>query len=510
MLFNSYAFIFGFLPLCVAVFFILGRLRFYGAALTWLVLASLFFYGWWDPKYLALIGGSILFNFIFGRLIALRAGQKRAQFLMILGVLGNLGALGYFKYAHFIVQSVNDIAATDFTLGVIILPLAISFFTFQQITFLVDAYRGETREYNFLHYCLFVTFFPQLIAGPIVHHKDMLPQFERLETFHPKLENLVVGGTIFIIGLFKKAVLADGIAVYATPVFVGADAGVAPDFFLAWFGALAYAFQLYFDFSGYSDMAIGCARLFGVRLPLNFNSPYKALNISDFWRRWHMTLSRFLRDYLYIGLGGNRKGPLLRYRNLMLTMILGGLWHGAGWTFVIWGTLHGIYLVAQHGWSHVMPRAVSSMRLYAGFAWVMTFLAVLVGWVFFRATTFEGAFLILEGMTGQHGISLPVAIWQQLGPLQAFLSQFGVEPSMGGGSVFFFSALWIIVLFPVALFAPNTQELMKYAKPALEDISSKNRLIWQPNGRWAFYTAGLAVAGIFALPQVSEFLYFQF
>jgi len=510
MLFNSYAFIFGFLPICVAVFFVLGRFRFYGAALTWLVLASLFFYGWWDPKYLALIGASILFNFILGRLITLRAGQKRAQALMILGIAGNLGALAYFKYAHFFVQSINDIIAIDFTLGVIVLPLAISFFTFQQITFLVDAYRGETREYNFLHYCLFVTFFPQLIAGPIVHHKDMLPQFEKSQTFHPKLENLVVGGTIFIIGLFKKAVLADGVAVYATPVFAGADAGVAPDFFLAWSGALAYTFQLYFDFSGYSDMAIGCARLFGVRLPLNFNSPYKALNISDFWRRWHMTLSRFLRDYLYIALGGNRRGSLLRYRNLILTMVLGGLWHGAGWTFVIWGTLHGGYLVIQHGWAHMMPQRLAVAPWYRLLAWLVTFLAVVVGWVFFRATSFDGAFLILQGMMGMNEVSVPLALWQHLGPLHGILMQLGVTAELGGGRVFFFSYLWILALFPIALFAPNTQELMRNMQPALETVQSKNRLMWSPNGRWAIYTAGLAVAGVFALPQISEFLYFQF
>lgn len=510
MLFNSYAFIFGFLPICVLVFFLLGYLRHYGWAMLWLVLASLFFYGWWDPKYLALIGASILFNFSLGHVIARRAETTRAKALMIFGVVGNLGALAYFKYAHFIVQNINDIAATDFTLGVIILPLAISFFTFQQITFLVDAYRGETREYNFLHYCLFVTFFPQLIAGPIVHHKDMLPQFEKAETFSPRLENLSVGGTIFIVGLFKKAVLADGIAVYATPVFGAADSGVAPDFFLAWSGALAYTFQLYFDFSGYSDMAIGAARLFGVKLPLNFNSPYKALNISDFWRRWHMTLSRFLRDYLYISLGGNRRGQIRRYRNLMITMILGGLWHGAGWTFVIWGTLHGVYLVVQHGWTRLIAVKLHANVIHKILGWMVTFLAVVVGWVFFRATTFEGAFLILEGMTGQNGAQLPMAVWQALAPVQEFLALLGIGPKAGGGGVFVFSTLWIITLLPVTLFMPNTQELMKEFSPALESITARNRLIWSPNGYWAFFVAVLALGGVMALPQVSEFLYFQF
>jgi alginate O-acetyltransferase complex protein AlgI len=333
MLFNSYTFIFIFLPITLLVFFSIGGKGHHRIAIAWLVAASLFFYGWWNPAYLSLILGSILFNYAVGVALSNLQAQSSASHLtkkiiLSFGILVNLFLLAYFKYANFFVDNLNSLSGSNFHLQTIILPLAISFFTFQQITYLVDAYKGETREYNFLHYCLFVTFFPQLIAGPIVHHREMLPQFVKNTIYKFNHQHLAIGLTIFFIGLFKKVVLADGVAVYATPVFEAAEQGVMLTFFEAWAGALAYTFQLYFDFSGYSDMAIGIARMFGIRLPLNFNSPYKSVNIIEFWRRWHITLSRFLRDYLYIPLGGNRKGKFRRYINLMITMLLGGLWHG--------------------------------------------------------------------------------------------------------------------------------------------------------------------------------------
>src|SRR5688572_7644277 len=344
MLFNSPEFIFGFFPITVAIFFWLARYSHVWAA-GWLAVASLIFYGWWNPAYVLLLLASIAFNYCGGVYIArlVRDGKRtQAKPLLVVAIGADLALLCYYKYANFFLQVSSDLAGTNLSLGTIILPLGISFFTFTQIAFLVDAYRGYAKEYNFVHYCLFVTYFPHLIAGPVLHHKEMMPQFQQAGTYRINSEDVAVGMTFFVIGLFKKAVLADGIAPYASPLF--ADPG-QPDFFSAWGGALAYTFQLYFDFSGYSDMAIGLSRVLGVKLPLNFNSPYKAVNIIDFWRRWHITLSRFLRDYLYISLGGNRKGPTRRYVNLFVTMLLGGLWHGASWSMVVWGALHGLYLV---------------------------------------------------------------------------------------------------------------------------------------------------------------------
>lgn len=321
--------------------------------MSWLILSSLFFYGWWNPAYLSLILFSMLFNYAFGTILSNGEKPKIRKYLLWVGVTTNLGFLGYFKYANFFVDQLNWAANSNFHLEKIILPLAISFFTFQQIAFLVDSYRHETKEFNFLQYCLFVTFFPQLIAGPIVHHKEMMPQFASNQVYKVNYKSLAIGLIIFTIGLFKKVILADGVAIYATPIFAEAEAEIAITLFSAWGGALAYTLQLYFDFSGYSDMAIGIAFMFGIKLPINFNSPYKSQSIIEFWRRWHITLSRFLRDYLYITLGGSKKGNVRRYVNLFITMLLGGIWHGAGWTFIIWGMLHGTYLMINHAWRKV-------------------------------------------------------------------------------------------------------------------------------------------------------------
>ncbi len=523
MLFNSYEFIFLFLPISLMIFFAITRLH-REAAILWLVAASLFFYGWWNPAYLGLILLSMGINFAFGRKLGTLSKTRRhheAKLWLSIGIALNLAALGYFKYANFFVESLNAAAGTAFHLNPIVLPLAISFFTFQQIAYLVDAYKGITHEYRFSHYALFVTFFPQLIAGPIVHHQEMLPQFMDKANLKPRLENLSVGLAIFFIGLFKKAVLADGIAPYASSVFNTAGNGEPITFFIAWGGALAYTLQLYFDFSGYSDMAIGAARLFGIKLPLNFHSPYKSLNIVEFWRRWHMTLSRFLRDYLYIPLGGNRRGPRRRYINLFLTMLLGGLWHGAGWTFVVWGGLHGLYLAINHAWHHlqsnlpfaVLPTGPAGKML----AWTMTFSAVVVGWVFFRAPDFPSALTILHGMAGFNGIAVPNGIMARLGDAGNWLQTLGVKTYLGGGSQFLFTYLWVLPLLIIALFLPNTQEIMARFEPALDTYNIPpyqgrwlSRLCWQPKQQWAVITALIAAAGILALSSVSEFLYFQF
>lgn len=356
MLFNSYTYILVFLPAALLVFHALRRMRLHRSSLLSLVVFSLVFYAWWNPVYLLLLVPLTLANFAIATRIA-RARDSQptlARALMISGVTGNLGVLGYFKYANFFVDNVDRLLGLDWVLAAVVLPLGISFFTFQKIAFIVDSYRGKIDRYDLLEFALFVSFFPQLIAGPIVHHSEVLPQFRQRS---PALNELFpMGLTIFVMGLAKKVLLADNAARYATPAFDAAAAGDHLGMWGAWNGVLAYTAQLYFDFSGYTDMAIGAALLFGIRLPLNFASPYKAQSIIDFWRRWHMTLSRFLRDYLYVPLGGNRHGEARRYANLLATMVLGGLWHGAAWTFVFWGALHGAYLVVNHLWRAIRPR----------------------------------------------------------------------------------------------------------------------------------------------------------
>ncbi len=514
MLFNSYEFIFLFLPLTLLTFHLIGKQGHHRIAIAWLVGASLFFYGWWNPAYLGLILSSIIFNYGVG--VSLGGSPKSPQKkpILALGVAANLGLLGYYKYTNFFVDNINSLTDSDIIFNDVVLPLAISFFTFQQIAYLVDAYRGETREYNFLHYCLFVTFFPQLIAGPIVHHKEMLPQFARDVVYRIRAEHLAVGLTIFAIGLFKKVVLADGISVHATPIFDAVEAGAVLTFFEAWGGALAYGFQLYFDFSGYSDMAIGLARMFGIRLPLNFNSPYKATSIIDFWRRWHITLSRFMRDYLYIPLGGNSKGEARRLTNLMITMLLGGLWHGAGWTFILWGGLHGTYLVINHGWQKLYKTNRKS-KLGSFSAWTITMLAVIVSWVPFRATSIEATSSILTSMLGGHGLSLPGGRIEEIG----WLTQYGFvfDGMFHNVSIAPWELIiWISALLLASVALPNTQQIMIRVHPAFETYKGEiselryQWMEWKPSIPWIIITSGILLVSIVSLSKVSEFLYFQF
>ena len=440
----------------------------------------------------------------------------------------NLIALGYFKYANFFIDSANQLFDSRIPTLDIILPLGISFFTFTQIAFLVDVYRGIAREYSFIHYLLFVTWFPHLIAGPVLHHKQMMPQFGHASTYRINLEHVAVGLTIFVIGLAKKVLLADNLADYATPIFKAASEGHTLMFFESWVGALSYTLQLYFDFSGYSDMAIGLSLMFNVRLPLNFDSPYKATNIIDFWRRWHMTLSTFLRDYLYIPLGGNRNGSVRRYLNLMITMLLGGLWHGAGWTFVIWGGLHGLYLMINHAWRELRARLDwirSGGQLGKLGAGALTFLAVIVAWVFFRADSFASALSILAGMAGLNGLSLPTSLESHLSPL--FTNHGLITPLFGGmfpntylstgqtiGSIAI--GLALVWLFP------NTRQFMRDYKPTWNDMAGKptpapiskgliaRLAVWQPSVTLALAMGFLFYSCVMSLTKISEFLYFQF
>lgn len=519
MLFNSFEFLV-FLPITLFLFLMLKRLANNELSLAFLVVASLFFYGWWNPYYLFLLVPSIILNYLAGKRLS-SPNQKHKKLFLIGAISLNLASIAYFKYSNFFLTNINNITGAHFSVGEILLPLAISFFTFQQIAYLVDSYKGITKEYNFTHYTLFVSFFPQLIAGPIVHHKDMLPQFAITLEHKKTLQNIGIGLSIFAIGLFKKTVLADGIAVYATPVFLQAES--APiDFFTAWGGALAYTFQLYFDFSGYSDMAIGIARMFGIILPLNFFSPYKATNIAEFWRRWHITLSTFLRDYLYIPLGGNRYGSFKRYQNLMITMLLGGLWHGAGWNFVIWGALHGSYLCVHQLWSNqIQPiakgRCIAVRKI---FSWIVTFSCIVFAWVFFRASDFSSALNILSGMVGLNGISLPNAIFARLESQSEVLLMLNITANQQGGTNFVFTWVWVIILLIISTSLPNIKQIFDPIKPALssDNFSSQNSILntssarfkWEPNTKWAVLTAIFFTLGLMTLGQVSEFLYFQF
>ena len=502
MLFNSFSFIFLFLPITVAVFFLFGRSGKPERGLIWLTLASLFFYGWWNPAYLLLILASILTNFHVGRTLGHDGDPGIRKVLLVLGISLNLGFLVYFKYMNLLVDTVNHITGTDVFLDEIVLPLAISFFTFQQIAYLVDAYRNETHEYSFSHYCLFVCFFPQLIAGPIVHHKEMLSQFMRSETFRVSTRNFAIGLSMFTMGLFKKVVLADGIATYSTPVFTAAESpgsGGGLLFYDAWTGSLAYTFQIYFDFSGYSDMAIGLGRLFGIKLPLNFHSPYKSASIIDFWRQWHLTLSRFLREYLYFALGGNRHGKIKRYRNLMITMLLGGIWHGAGWNFAIWGGLHGIYLVINHGWRGLTAGhgvAGPFRKITRASSVLLTFIAVVVAWVFFKAESFSGAMNMVEAMLGFNGIPALSATE----PIRL------VSTSAFG---------WCGLLALICWVMPNTQEIMRNFQPAVNidryvDMAAKRFIQWRPTRKWALLLALMFVVAVASMNHITEFLYFQF
>ena len=495
MLFNSYAFILAFLPTSLLIFHGLRRAGLERASFLALVLLSLVFYGYWNPVYLLLLVPLTLFNFAIATgIVARRISQPLgARTLLIAGIAANLGVLGYFKYANFFVDNVNSLLDANIVMATIILPLGISFFTFQKIAFIVDAYRGRVDRLNLLDFSLFVGFFPQLIAGPIVHHAEVLPQFRRLGRIPS--HDIVQGATIFAIGLAKKVIVADTAALYATPAFTAASNGVSLDTLSAWSAALAYTVQLYFDFSGYSDMAIGGALLFGIRLPVNFSSPYKASSIIDFWRRWHITLSRFLRDYLYIPLGGNRHSSARRYFNLILTMFLGGLWHGAGWTYLVWGALHGLYLMINHGWRAIrgrlawMPSTVGPAEFRLGQA--LTFLAVVVGWVFFRAADINTAAAMLHAMVGANGLGTSASSTESARAL-----------------------LVVAAMLLVAWFSPNTHELVGYEgpdgraeyRPAIEET----RKTWQPTMHWALLIGCLTGISIMSLSKVSEFLYFQF
>jgi alginate O-acetyltransferase complex protein AlgI len=463
------------------VFFALCRRHLVQVAKVWLFLSSLFFYGFWDVRFLPLLMGSILFNFICGNCILKRKGNSKRGILMF-GVIANLSLLFYFKYANFFI---TNIMGSSQGIEGLILPLGISFFTFTQIAYLVDALREQADQCGLISYGLFVTVFPHLIAGPILHHKPMIKQFESLRMYIFRYTNVSQGIFLFVLGLSKKVMIADTLSGYVKPIF-DTHLEVIP-FVQGWFGALAYTLQLYFDFSGYSDMAVGLGLLFNLKLPINFNSPYKADSIIDFWRRWHITLSIFLKDYLYISLGGSRHGKFNHMRNLLLTMLLGGFWHGAGWTFVLWGAIHGIYLVINHFWRELkisLPHFVAKGLML---------LSVVIAWVIFRSPDLTTAVNILEGMFGFNGIGLPPRYENALG----FLKHFGVffQDNLKI-NVRISEAIIVYVVLLISLFTPNSNQwLLKFK---------------QKPYKWAIPCAGLFVFSLLCMDDVAEFLYYQF
>lgn len=423
------------------------------------------------------------------------------------GVVFNLFFLGYFKYSHFLLVEILQFSHFTSDFFPKELPLGVSFFSFVQIAFLVDAYRKERMKYGPSEYCFFVTYFPHLIAGPIIHHKDVIPLLEKRETFQFKMENFSVGLTIFSIGLFKKTFLADTVGAYVPGVF-DTRPEIGLTMFEAWGGALAYTLQIYFDFSAYSDMALGLSKALNIPLPLNFFSPYQAKSIVDFWRRWHISLSRFLRDYLYIALGGNRRGGFRRYLNLFLTMLLGGLWHGAGWTFIIWGCLHGIFLIVNHAWS-----SQKKFRLPGIFAQALTFLCVLVAWVFFRANDLNSALYILQTMAGFGDISVGPGLFSKIPQLRDYgVVGEGFFPNLsyfrGNGM------LWMLGLLGIALWFPNVAQLFRYHSALLvpKNLESELncRFRWSPSALWAVSSAIFFLVGVIYMNKQSVFLYFQF
>lgn len=468
MLFNSYEFIFIYLPIVLLGYFALTKFKYIKIAIIFLVIASLAFYSQWNIKYLPLLIISIFFNYTVGKYIE----KNRSKSIFVLGVVVNLGVLVYFKYMAFFITTINQVIHTQMIVPTVILPLGISFFTFTQTAYLVDAYRGETKGYHFFTYSLFVTVFPHLIAGPILYHKDMIPQFSRLKNLIFNYKNFALGVTIFCIGLFKKVAIADTIAPWVNFVFEHAN---TLSFIDAWVGALGYTMQLYYDFSGYSEMAIGLGLMFNFKLPVNFKSPYQSTSIINFWRRWHISLSDFLKNYLYIPLGGNRKGNFIQMRNVIITMLLGGLWHGAGWTFVIWGGLHGVYIVINHLWRNFGRQLPTMMN------WSLTFISIVVAWVFFRANSVEQAIIILRRMFNFKDVFVP----------NSHIINFG-QLHVGGNEAF-------ITIFAALVLA-------YYIKSVPEQMEK-----FRPNYKWAITMAILFVTSLLMMTgKVSEFLYFQF
>lgn len=518
MLFNSYIFLFGFLPALYLSYLLLLRLGGARAIPALILVFSIFFYTYHKLEYLVLIFFSILVNYALASYLArskTREDPTRRKLTVAADVVFNLALLGYFKYSYFIVGEINYVTGSEFEFAAIALPLAISFYTFQQIGYVIDVSKDSKQHAALFNYILFVFFFPQLIAGPICNSRELIPQLPRLSRPGYLQSNFVVGITIISIGLFKKSVIADGIASYTDPIFLLAEQGAEIGFFDAWTAALGFTFQIYFDFSGYSDMAVGLARLFGIRLPINFFSPYKANSIIDFWRRWHITLSRFLRDRIYLPLGGNRTSNIRRYSNLLTVMVLGGIWHGAGWTFVLWGTLHGCYLIVNHLFRAIYKMGNRPIEIAA--ARGLTFFAVVFAWILFRAETVGGALELYAGMFGLNGVEVPLKLAIFLGLPPTGLPEYGI--SVAATSLRELTEVYLILLAVwLGIWSlPNTYELFdrKYFFNEYLERNSTSKLFlpisFQTTRLWGMFIALLFSAGVLAIISgEQEFIYFEF
>jgi D-alanyl-lipoteichoic acid acyltransferase DltB (MBOAT superfamily) len=542
MIFSSSVFIFAFLPLVYLGFLLSHRVQGRVAVLCWLIASSLFFYGWWNPRYLLLIAVLIAANFLAARAIAAASSQRTRRRWLFAGLAMNIGTLLYYKYTGFLIQNLNALAGSHLFVEDIVLPLGISFFTFQKIAFLVDTYHGRVQRVAFGEYCLFVLFFPQLIAGPIVHHSEVVPQFRRLQQQRVNWDHLVLGLSIFFIGLFKKVVFADTLAAeVVNPAFGVTATGGSPLFLEAWGGVLGYTLEMYFDFSGYSDMAIGAALLFGIRLPQNFNSPFKASSIIDFWQRWHITLTRFLTAYIYNplnlsltrrrlarglkGVGGRHTSfaALLSLLVLptMVTMFISGFWHGAGYTFIIWGLLHGLYIAFNHAWRTLVRRQWRETPRYrqimGPLGVALTFGGVVASMAFFRAHSAAEAVTMLRAMSGSGGIQLPASL-QRLPGLSAL-----------GGRVFHFLTgsaayghihgsrplLAVAALLAWCWLLPNAQQIFAGHPTALgsEHVAPAPGWVrFEPGWKWATVLASVVLVGLLYVQSniAQEFLYFDF
>jgi D-alanyl-lipoteichoic acid acyltransferase DltB (MBOAT superfamily) len=542
MLFNSDEFLFVFLPVTLGGFYCLGTVS-RTAAIRWLILASLIFYAWWRPVNVLIIAPSIIINFALARILQRLNGDDeargRSKTVLLLGILFNIAFLGFFKYTDFISGTINDVFGANLVLRHIILPLGISFITFQKIAFLIDVHAGRLKAFTFQDYCTFVLFFPQLIAGPIVHYREMMPQFHAVSCRFNK-ENVAIGLTLLSFGLFKKVVFADNIAAFVTPIYEHAAGEGGTSFLLAWMAAIGFTLQIYFDFSGYTDMALGLARFFGIRLPQNFDSPLKASSIIDFWLRWHMTLTRFLTAYIYNplvlwltrrrlakgrpGYGGRNVTVgafiyLLMFPTI-ITMFVSGLWHGAGYGFIVWGLLNGFYLTINHGWRLVAPQLWPDRRSYVRFmkpaGLVLTFLCVTAAMVFFRSPTITSAMDLMKGVVGLNGIALPQDLLDRLGPFAEVLRRVGVTTVSWSVRDFTQMATWISVLVCVALACPNTLEILARYEPALGVMtkstkSALGRIVqWNASLPWAVAVSAIAAIAIVSMGGPSEFLYWQF
>jgi alginate O-acetyltransferase complex protein AlgI len=544
MIFNSYQFLFAYLPVVLTGTFLLARIG-AGAAQFWLIGASLFFYAAWNVAYLPLLLGSIVFNYLIAARMSHGENPKLRTWLLCFAVTVDLGLLGYYKYTGFFLQNLGSLTGADYAWRSLILPLGISFYTFQQITLLSDISSGQIKDFRFRDFLLFVTFFPHLIAGPIVHHREMMPQFQA-EKYRLNWENFAIGFVLLAVGLFKKSVLADSIADHVSPIFADAAAGKPVSLLYAWAASIGFTLQMYFDFSGYSEMALGLARMVGIKLPMNFNSPLKALSVVDYWSRWHITLTRFLTAYIYnpIAIAQARRRVAAGKKGLaglrttwgaffgiiamptVVTMFLSGLWHGAGNQFLVFGVLHGVALVVNHAWRLVRPRIWPDtehyQRTFRPAAWSLTFLVVIVALTWFHAVSVSAGGNIVAGMAGFHGIELPDAFAPGGAGLVTGLGHAGVVFTGESSTELISAWIWIAMLLAIALVPPNTLEILRAWEPAITMPSTTvfgridpcgglaARLTFSLSPRWALATAALTAFGVLGLNRMSEFLYWQF